>query len=334
MKSITFLLSILFFTSTNVFPQGGVMKIWPSGDISIGSQSIGGPGINIQPCGHTYLVTSLGGPWVHYNMVYSNHQYGLANIVWYNYEFTSYARADGWLYAKQGCHNYADIEGMDDIQGIQNPLEMVNNIHGITFQANELLSMSKLSDDSLQAGLGKLNNSKSDTSEFISKLYQESKMKHYGIIAQELQKVMPEAVKQINETQLGVVYDYLVPLLIEAVKELNSKVEYLSKVQYKSASFNDIITESNNLPTSKLFQNNPNPFSEKTVIKFDLGSEIKSAMVLLFDMQGGLVMSFPDLRQNCCSVTVDAQKLKPGIYYYSLIADDKEIDTKKLIITK
>jgi hypothetical protein len=48
-----------------------------------------------------------------------------------------------------------------------------------------------------------------------------------GISAQAVQKVLPEAVFEKDDGYLGVAYDKLVPLLIEAVKELKSDNEEL-----------------------------------------------------------------------------------------------------------
>ena len=47
-----------------------------------------------------------------------------------------------------------------------------------------------------------------------------------GVMAQEVQKVLPEAVHD-NDGTLGVAYGNMVGLLIEAVKELSGKVESL-----------------------------------------------------------------------------------------------------------
>jgi uncharacterized protein YukE len=49
-----------------------------------------------------------------------------------------------------------------------------------------------------------------------------------GVIAQEVQQVLPEAVESYNGA-LAVKYDKLVPLLIEAVKELTNKVSSLEQ---------------------------------------------------------------------------------------------------------
>jgi hypothetical protein len=48
-----------------------------------------------------------------------------------------------------------------------------------------------------------------------------------GVIAQELQRVIPEAVGEREDGILAVKYERIVPLLIEAIKELQTEVELL-----------------------------------------------------------------------------------------------------------
>lgn len=50
-----------------------------------------------------------------------------------------------------------------------------------------------------------------------------------GVIAQEVREVLPEVVMERDDGTLGVRYEQLTPLLIEAIKELNEKVNKLSE---------------------------------------------------------------------------------------------------------
>lgn len=49
----------------------------------------------------------------------------------------------------------------------------------------------------------------------------------YGVIAQEVEKVMPEAVKKHSNNYLAVDYIQLIPVLIEEIKSLNNRIEIL-----------------------------------------------------------------------------------------------------------
>ena len=52
-----------------------------------------------------------------------------------------------------------------------------------------------------------------------------------GVIAQEVQKVVPEAVRQGTDGYLEVCYTRLVPLLIQSIKELQQEICELKKKQ-------------------------------------------------------------------------------------------------------
>ena len=84
----------------------------------------------------------------------------------------------------------------DNIKPIETPLEKLSKISGNTFYWNE----------------EKQN------------IY---KGKDYGVIAQEIKAVMPELVDTRDNGYLAVKYDKIVPLLIEAIKELKQEIEEL-----------------------------------------------------------------------------------------------------------
>jgi len=53
--------------------------------------------------------------------------------------------------------------------------------------------------------------------------------KEAGVIAQQIQEVLPEAVIVKDDGFLTVKYDRIIPLLIEAIKDLSAEIEILKK---------------------------------------------------------------------------------------------------------
>ena len=48
-----------------------------------------------------------------------------------------------------------------------------------------------------------------------------------GVIAQEIKEVLPEVVRERDDGYLGGKYEGIIPLLVEAIKELKQEVEEL-----------------------------------------------------------------------------------------------------------
>ena len=157
---------------------------------------------------------------------------------------------------------------------------------------------------------------------------------HYGLIAQELQTIYPDLVKEGQDGYLGINYVELVPILIRSIQELKAE---LDEVRASSEdTFNARSTSALNTATSssaKLYQNAPNPFTERTVIRFSLPDDAINAYIYIFDLSGKMLRQIP-INSSMQSVTVNGSELSAGIYLYSLLIKGQEIDTKKMIITK
>ncbi|TSJ42307.1 tail fiber domain-containing protein [Fluviicola chungangensis] len=155
-----------------------------------------------------------------------------------------------------------------------------------------------------------------------------------GFIAQDLAKVFPEAVKADENGYLAVNYDMLVPVLVESIKSqqkiIESQNERISVLENNSSNYNN----SNQLQSSaKLYQNTPNPFNASTTIKCEIPSDSKVSELYIYDMQGTQIRNIKITDKGSVSIVLRSGELKPGMYFYSLIIDNKEIDTKKMILT-
>jgi len=83
--------------------------------------------------------------------------------------------------------------------------------------------------------------------------------------------------------------------------------------------------------------NYPNPFSGETIINFSLSVDnMKNAKIQIYNVKGQkvdqLAITNYELENN--QVTWNADNFASGIYFYKLVVDDKNVNTKKMILLK
>ena len=176
------------------------------------------------------------------------------------------------------------------------------------------------------------------------KIAKESK-RHFGLSAQELQKIYPNLVEEGQDGYLAVNYTELVPILIRSIQELKAELDGLKgnadeaqqtepAHRARQAAATGIGDDAAVTAThATLYQNSPNPFTSQTVIRFSLPDNAQNAYIYVFDMQGKMVKQLP-VNASMQSVTINGYELQAGIYLYSLVVGGQEIDTKRMILSK
>lgn len=162
--------------------------------------------------------------------------------------------------------------------------------------------------------------------------------KHYGLIAQELQKIYPTLVTENQDGYLAVNYIEIIPLLVRSIQELNAKVEQYEnggtpvyKAQTRTA---DAEATAVDAIVTTLYQNTPNPFTESTLIRCDVTDNVVKADLYIYNMNGEQIAEYAVTERGETSITIDGGSLNAGMYLYALIADGQVIDTKRMILTK
>ena len=157
---------------------------------------------------------------------------------------------------------------------------------------------------------------------------------HYGLSAQELQQIYPDLVYEGQDGYLGINYVELVPILIRSIQELKAELDEVKGAEgssRKALQTNDVARTIAN--QAQLLQNTPNPFTERTEIRFSLPDDVNSAYIYIFDMTGKMLRQIP-VDSSMQSVVINGYELSAGIYLYSLVINGQEIDTKRMILSK
>jgi len=163
-----------------------------------------------------------------------------------------------------------------------------------------------------------------------------SEQRHYGLSAQELQKLYPDLVREAQDGTLGINYIELVPILIRSIQELKQELDKSieSGSRMTRSAFSDdeekVFGVANN---NVLYQNTPNPFKEQTTIRFSLADDARDAAICIFDMTGKMLKKLP-ISSGETSVKVNGWELGEGMFLYTLMVNGREVDTKRMIITK
>ena len=83
-----------------------------------------------------------------------------------------------------------------------------------------------------------------------------------------------------------------------------------------------------------MFQNTPNPFSANTEISFEIPEGANSSKLLIHDMQGAEIKSYNITAKGVGNIIIQGSELQAGMYMYTLLVNNRIVDTKKMILTK
>jgi hypothetical protein len=331
-KILHLILSLIFILNYNsLFAQ---MKMLSNGNVGIGTLT---PVSTLQVVGYTTF-TANNGSITSAGLIRGNNNYSTAttpDFTWYTNDQTGlfhpspnvigfstggYERMRisngptytlliyGNAYASGGVWTPSDIRYKKNIQTIDGALNKVLKLNGKAYEFK--------------------------TDEFKNKNF--NKGSNLGFIAQELKEIIPEAVNIDSNGYQSINYDEIIPVLVEAIKELNFQVGTLKNKTNTNEAINKSVEglskDINN--GASLSQNAPNPFKENTSIGFYLPSTIKNAAFYIYDLQGKQLKSYNVSDREHGTIVIQGSESLPGMYYYSLIADGNVIGTEKMILTE
>ena len=168
----------------------------------------------------------------------------------------------------------------------------------------------------------------------------------YGLAADQLKDVYPELVYEDANVNVSINYVEMVPLLVQSISELNGRVNELERENAALRASNDMAEAKGRGMASvingvaadtdilSLAQNVPNPFTDKTTIDVNVPEAVQNAAILIYDMSGKQIDKIQVSARGASQVSISGTALSEGMYLYSLIADGKVVDTRKMILTR
>jgi hypothetical protein len=80
-------------------------------------------------------------------------------------------------------------------------------------------------------------------------------------------------------------------------------------------------------------QNQPNPFSQNTIINYNIPSSSKDAVIRIETLDGQILNTFK-VSNGVGQILISGGTLAAGTYFYQLYIDGKMIDSKKMVLLK
>ncbi|MDR0232019.1 MAG: tail fiber domain-containing protein [Dysgonamonadaceae bacterium] len=178
------------------------------------------------------------------------------------------------------------------------------------------------------------------------------KQVYSGFIAQDVEKVAQSVgydfsgvdAPKNGKGAYGLRYAEFVVPLVKAVQELseqNARLQEQINELKKDATLRSATNETETtgmvdavVAQCKLFQNAPNPFNQSTEIKYYLPEDVKTAYLCIYNLQGTQIKQIRIMLRGEGSQIISGSELAAGMYLYALIVDGREVDTKRMILTK
>lgn len=290
--------------------------------------------------------------WVAKNALWINRQTGCIGIgenLWgTTYKLKVYGRA----LTTYSIWETSDIRFKENIEDLKDEPSLLTKLRGVSYKKNALALQNEVNTTNTSVSptiappaTNNVLSQKTDSVVLKTPIVPE---REYGFIAQEVQAVLPNLVIQDEQGYLAINYTGLIPLLVESYKDLLARVEYLedeitilktnccgeaTNSDLKSAVISTGTNDNGLSAVNILKQNIPNPFTESTQIKYYLTANVTTAGIYIYNMNGTQLQRIELFQKGEGSVTINGGELKAGMYMYTLIADGKEVDTKKMILT-
>ena len=237
----------------------------------------------------------------------------------------------------QGVLLSSDERFKENIRDLGGALDIVGNLHSVSYNYKSPHNYT-FNTDLPGVATEKDRQDVEKEARFYNELENDNKNReHYGFLAQEVQQVLPDLVTTDKDGYMYVDYIGLIPVLVNAIQELQGELAELKgenpmlSPSVKPQDNNAMLTERT---ATVLSQNDPNPFSSDTNIGVCLPDDVAQAAIYIYDLQGKQVRRLDVPERGQTTVTLRGGDLQAGMYIYALIADGKELASKKMILTK
>lgn len=161
---------------------------------------------------------------------------------------------------------------------------------------------------------------------------------YYALDVNAVKQSFPALIIKDAQGNEYVNYTQLVPILVQAIKELKTELDDLKEAV--AASGTRKVNAATNIATNTLdegwgsiSQNTPNPFTGQSTVRVSVPDDASDAYIDILTLNGASVKRIP-VSNGLSEVSLSSFDFAPGTYLYTLVVNGKVSETRRMIVNR
>lgn len=161
---------------------------------------------------------------------------------------------------------------------------------------------------------------------------------YYALDVNAVKQSFPALIIKDAQGNEYVNYTQLVPILVQAIKELKTELDDLKEAVASSGTRK--VNAATNIATNTLdegwgsiSQNTPNPFTGQSTVRVSVLDDASDAYIDILTLNGASVKRIP-VSNGLSEVSLSSFEFAPGTYLYTLVVNGKVSETRRMIVNR
>lgn len=161
---------------------------------------------------------------------------------------------------------------------------------------------------------------------------------YYALDVNAVKQSFPALIIKDAQGNEYVNYTQLVPILVQAIKELKTELDDLKEAVASSGTRK--VNAATNIATNTLdegwgsiSQNTPNPFTGQSTVRVSVPDDASDAYVDILTLNGASVKRIP-VSNGLSEVSLSSFEFAPGTYLYTLVVNGKVSETRRMVVSR
>ncbi len=211
-------------------------------------------------------------------------------------------------------YNYSDARAKENIKTLTIGLDAVLQLRPVSYTWKPETSVALISTESESS---------------VANGPVEDGQTQYGFLAQEVERVLPNAVKTDEEGHKMINYNAIIPMLVQAVQQLQATVEEQS-VKIAELSNGSLKATAKTVSPYKIVSCTPNPANGHVTITTCLDDSANTASIIVSSLTGTREKTL-QVSSASPSATANISNLDSGMHLVSLFVNGKLADSCRFI---